>query len=63
MELKNKNFEDISNQILYLINFGQDIQEDLKLQLMSRYKLEIDTIRNEGTKKEITKFYSKSFTK
>jgi hypothetical protein len=63
MELKNKNFEDISNQILYLINFGQDITEDLKLQLMSRYKLEIDTIRNEGTKKEITKFYSKSFTK
>lgn len=63
MELKNKSFEDISNQILYLINFGQDIPEDLKLQLMSRYKLEIDTIRNEGTKKEITKFYSKSFTK
>lgn len=63
MELKNKSFEDISNQILYLINFGQDIPEDLKLQLISRYKLEIDTIRNEGTKKEITKFYSKSFTK
>lgn len=63
MELKDKSFEDISNQILYLINFGQDIPEDLKLQLMSRYKLEIDTIRNEGTKKEITKFYSKSFTK
>ena len=63
MELKDKSFEDISNQILYLINFGQDIPEDLKLQLISRYKLEIDTIRNEGTKKEITKFYSKSFTK
>ena len=63
MELKNKSFEDISNQILYLINFGQDIPEDLKLQLMSRYRLEIDTIRNERTKKEITKFYSKSFTK
>lgn len=63
MELKNKSFEDISNQILYLINFGQDIPEDLKLQLISRYKLEIDTIRNEGTKKEITKFYSKNFAK
>ena len=62
MELKDKSFEDISNQILYLINFGQDISEELKLQLISRYKLEINTIRNEGTKKEITKFYNKSST-
>ena len=57
MELKDKSFEDISNQILYLINFGQDIPEELKLQLISRYKLEINTIRNEGTK-----FYNKSST-
>ena len=59
MELKNKPFEEVVNQILYLINFGQLVPQDLKQLFLLRFNSEINTILKEDTRKEAIRYYDK----
>lgn len=60
MELKDKPFEEIINHILYLINFGQVVPQDLKHMFLLRFNNEINTIFKEDTKKEAIRYYEKN---
>lgn len=60
MELKDKPFEEIVNHILYLINFGQVVPQDLKYMFLLRFNNEINTIFKEDTKKEAIRYYEKN---
>lgn len=60
MELKDKSFEDIANQIIYLQNFGQKIPIDLKIVFLARYFSEINTIKKEDLKQEVIRFYERN---
>lgn len=60
MELKDKSFEDIANQVIYLQNFGQKIPIDLKIVFLARYSSEINTIKKEDLKQEVIRFYERN---
>jgi len=60
MELKDKSFEDIANQVIYLQNFGQKIPIDLKIVFLTRYSSEINNIKKEDLKQEVIRFYERN---